>query len=84
SEPTTDARGTTSFLVRGRRLTAPSLNEDELRLLIRGRSPAEAIALLEGRLELAAPPEIRLHPGWFPRLPWLTVRLDVRWDWEAE
>jgi len=84
SEPTTDARGTTSFLVRGRRLTAPSLNEDELRLLIRGRSPAEAMALLEGRLELAAPPEIRLHPGWFPRLPWLTVRLDVRWDWEAE
>jgi hypothetical protein len=83
-EPTTDARGTTSFQARAQRLTAPGLNEDELRLLVRGRSPREAAALLEERLNLASPPEFRLHPRWFPRLPWLTIRLSIRWDWEVQ
>ena len=52
-------------------------------------SPAQAIALALGQpasqasqrlaeaLPLAAPPELRLFPSWWPRLPFLPFRITV-------
>jgi hypothetical protein len=42
-----------------------------------GLSPQAAVKRLEASLALSAPPEIRLFPPWWPRLPLLPLRVTV-------
>ncbi len=44
----------------------------------RGLPAARAAARLFGSLPLARPPEIHLFPGWWPYLPWVPLRIEVK------
>ena len=44
---------------------------------ISGKSKTAAKAWLEEHLPLAAVPEVRLAPSWWPFLPWLGYRIRV-------
>jgi hypothetical protein len=55
----------------------------QVRRRARGLSVADAASEL-GKLEgLASSPVVTLRPAWWPVLPWLEVRLEVRYAWEA-
>jgi hypothetical protein len=60
-----------------------SVDSDELRRMLAGASPDEAEARLAARVDLAAPPSIRLWPAWLPRLPLLPIRIDIHWPWDT-
>jgi len=50
---------------------------DTVRQQIAGRTPAEAQTWLQDTLPLEKPPEITTWPSWWPRLPWLPLRIQV-------
>lgn len=55
----------------------------QVRQRARGLRMAEAASEL-GKLEgLASSPAVILRPTWWPVLPWLEVRIEVRYAWEA-
>ena len=45
--------------------------------IARGRTLQQAVSQLQTALPLAAPPEIRMTPSWWPWLPLIPFRLDV-------
>jgi hypothetical protein len=53
------------------------------RALVRGQEPAAAAQRLSQAFTLASPPTIRTTPDWLPVLPWLDLRIGVRWIWQA-
>ena len=57
----------------GRQL--PRIDEARVRAAIAGREPADARAVLEG-LGLTVS-DLRLQPGWWPRLPLLDARIRI-------
>lgn len=59
------------------------LDPEALKNKVRGMSLAEAEQILIDNFSLAAPPTITASPSWFGRIPWLSIRIDVRWVWEA-
>ncbi|MHB1296749.1 MAG: hypothetical protein ACYC4R_17360 [Anaerolineae bacterium] len=56
---------------------APVIDVRDVRSSLRGRTEAQAEEWLVEHLNLREAPEVALDPGWWPRLPWLTGRLDV-------
>ena len=46
-------------------------------LLVRGRTPIQAVESLQSALPLSAPPEIRLSPPWWPWLPQIPIRISI-------
>ncbi|MEW6568930.1 MAG: baseplate J/gp47 family protein [Chloroflexota bacterium] len=82
SEPTTDSAGQTSLVVLAQRRLADAPAYAGLLPRLAGRSPAEAASLLAASLELSQPPTIELLPSWWPRMPLLTIRIDVTLDWQ--
>ena len=83
TEPYTDRLGMTSFQVSTQAQVYQAVDLLPFRNLIRGIAPDEAAAYLASQLELAAPPAVRLHPFWLPRLPVLATRISIEWIWEA-
>jgi len=63
--------------------TYSPLDLERLRQRARGLSRANALRALEGAEGLDSPPIVTLRPAWWPVLPWLDVRLDVRYAWES-
>lgn len=55
----------------------PRIEERDIKNVVRGRSLAEASVLLQERFPLTDPPIIHLSRGWWRRLPWLPMRIDV-------
>jgi hypothetical protein len=55
-----------------------------VRRMVRGHSPSDAALILRQGLLLAGPPSVDLTPAWFPWVPWLDVRIDVRMPWDME
>ncbi len=53
-----------------------------VRQTVRGLRMAEAAAELAELEGLASSPVVTLRPAWWPVLPWLDVRLEVRYAWE--
>jgi hypothetical protein len=45
--------------------------------LVRGKAPREALDTMQTALPLAATPEIRMFPSWWPWLPLIPFRIDV-------
>jgi hypothetical protein len=66
------------FTARGSALLVPAVNLNAVRSQIAGQEPEEAQSLLAEQCELSRPPEIRISPGWWPRLPWMPSRIDVQ------
>ncbi len=59
----------------------PRLDTALAKKLVRGLDPSGAVTVLARQFELGALPRIRLHPGWWPRMPLLDVRIAVYWPW---
>ena len=51
--------------------------------LVRGLDRPSAIAVLARQFELGALPRIRLRPAWWPRMPFLEIRIGIHWPWET-
>jgi hypothetical protein len=49
---------------------------------LRGKEIEDASSYIVRRLDLASDPEIHLSPNWFPRLPWIGMRINFRYPWE--
>lgn len=79
---TTDA-DPTSLLVRARRETVPPLDRSTWARRLAGQTPEAARQWLASRMDLAHPASIRISPEFFPVLPWLPIRIEVLWTWEA-
>lgn len=71
------AGGSLTFTVDVTAATAQRINPEEVKSLVRGKSPEDAAAALAGRFDLAAPPEVHLSPGWFFWLPRFGARITV-------
>lgn len=54
----------------------------QVRREVAGSWAASAPARLAERFELDRLPSIERRPAWLPVLPWLTIRLHVRWIWD--
>jgi hypothetical protein len=71
----------TSIRLRVWREVFTPLDKALAKKLVRGQDPSAAVTLLARQFELGALPRIRLHPGWWPRMPLLDVRIAVFWPW---
>jgi hypothetical protein len=50
---------------------------------ISGQSTAEAAANLQVLAGLAESPQIRIHPDWLDRLPWIGSRIRIATPWDG-
>jgi hypothetical protein len=71
----TEARYTATV----RALSRPSVDLATLAGSIAGRTTEEAAGQIEAQLDLAAPPRFRLWPAWWPRVPFLPMRVQPVW-----
>ncbi len=70
------------LLVTGRELIFDLPSEAALAQLAAGLPPAQARAALVSRLDPVIL-QLVLSPGWLPRVPWLPVRIQLRYAWEG-
>jgi len=62
--------------------TYQSLDFESIKAVIRGRRPSDAFRLLFEHIDLAFAPEMQMKPDWFPILPLLNERIELRCDGE--
>lgn len=75
--------GDVTFSITASAVVSPQINTDELRERLAGLSVAEAVALLESRVDLApgVAPQITVESPWGgDRLPLLAARISIRFD----
>ncbi|HEY43966.1 MAG TPA: hypothetical protein G4O11_08305 [Anaerolineae bacterium] len=84
SEPAIVSKETASMKIRASQETYQTIDFTHIRELVRGRTPEETTALLEKMLDLMERPQITISPAWFPRLPWLELRIYLAYAWETE
>lgn len=78
SSPTTDAESNLSnWRMKAQWQTAANLDTTQAIKLAIGLSPNEAAQRIDGELPLAKPPQIRIFPSWWPRMPFLPFRITV-------
>jgi hypothetical protein len=63
--------------------TFQSVDKSAYADLIRAKPVDTALQLLEGKANLAEPPEIVVRPSWLRRLPWLSIRITFTYTWEV-
>ncbi len=66
------------FKARASALMVPVIDLGALSRHIAGQDPKRATLWLTSRYALRQPPQIRLQPAWWPRLPWLPWRIHAR------
>ncbi len=66
------------FRARAAAMLVPAVNLKAVSSRLAGRDPASAADWLASQCDLSSPPEIRIRPGWWPRLPWMPSRIQVR------
>jgi hypothetical protein len=59
------------------------LDRARLARAISGRSVDEADRILRGLAELAEIPQIRVHPSWLSRMPWIDSRIRLTSPWDG-
>lgn len=59
------------------------LDRARLARAISGQSVAEADRILQRLAELAEAPQVRVHPSWLSRLPWIDSRIRLASPWDA-
>ena len=62
---------------------AKNIDRDLLRRTVLGDPKAQAAARLEELLDLDQAPRIKTAPVWMPWVPWLGMRIDIKWAWES-
>jgi hypothetical protein len=71
--------GEASYQARVRARSRPDVDLAALARAIAGKSTDEAAAIVADRVELDSPPLFRLWPVWWPRLPFLPLRIEPVW-----
>ncbi len=61
-----------------RRMVLPRLDTEALAQGLSGQRPTQATEWLSQQVPLTQPPQITLQPPWWPRLPWLALRIQVQ------
>jgi hypothetical protein len=64
-------------------ITVKTLDYDLLRRSVLGNPKEQAADRLEDIFGLNEAPQIRTSPNWMPWVPWLGMRIDVKWAWES-
>jgi hypothetical protein len=72
-----EADGRFTWTLTAQRALTARLDRDALERALLGQRPAEAAAHLAAALPLAAPPQVRLIPAGWPRLPILPFRIHL-------
>jgi hypothetical protein len=57
------------------------IDENNLRQQVSGLTTAQAMKALSRHLDLVQSPSIFVHPSWYPRLPWLPMRIAIELQW---
>ncbi len=76
--PALDQSGTTHFELQVERTLVHQINSEQANALVRGLSPNAAVQRLQSNLPLASAPQIDLSPSWWPRLPLIPFRIEVK------
>lgn len=79
----TNAGNTTSFSVNARGDYVIPVDPAEVRTLVAGKQPTDAVELLQQRWLLASPPTIYRDPELLPTLPNIESRIQVRIDYQG-
>ncbi len=66
-----------AWTVHATRLVYPAPNTAQVAAWVRGRTPAQAQAVLQAHFAGREPPRVRVWPGFWPWLPWWDARLQV-------
>lgn len=78
-EPAYDRGSVTmKWAVEGRRRLRSSYSPQAVIQAVTGKSPGEAVQSLSGMMKHKAVPQILMSPSWWPRLPYLPFRIEVR------
>lgn len=68
--------------VLARQQTVDSVDLSSARDAIAGRDMDSAKQFLKRIMPQVKDPQIQVKPSWFPRLPWLSERINLLYDWE--
>jgi hypothetical protein len=77
SQPQLDRDETARWQVTTRRNLQAHLSKEKAVSLALGLLPQQAIQRLADSMPLAVPPNISIDPGWWPRLPFIPLRIQV-------
>lgn len=77
SQPQLDGNQVAHWQITARRSLQARLSKEKAVSLALGQPPQRAIQRLAGSLPLAKPPEISIDPSWWPRLPFIPLRIFV-------
>jgi hypothetical protein len=77
SQPQMDWGQIAHWQITARRSLQARLSKEKAVSLVLGLPPEQAIQRLAGSLPLANPPQITIDPGWWPRLPFIPLRITV-------
>ena len=77
SKPTTAADGVTHWQMQAERRSLRNVDNAQVLMLVRGRAPDEARALLSKAFVFDSAPQIRITPAWWPWLPLIPFRIFV-------
>jgi hypothetical protein len=77
SQPQLDRDQTAHWQITAHRNLQAQLSKEKAVNLSLGLPPQQAIQRLSDSLSLAIPPDIRINPGWWPRLPFIPLRIQV-------
>jgi hypothetical protein len=75
--PTIGADGTVRLSIRAERMVRANIPAGRVAGLVTGKSMSQARANLSAHLPVSAPASIVLSPSWWPRLPFLVIRIQV-------
>lgn len=76
--PTLDQSGAEQFDLQMERTLIRQINVSQATAMVRGVSPKAAVQILQSNLPLAAAPQIDLSPSWWPWMPLIPFRIEVK------
>ncbi|HET9590555.1 MAG TPA: hypothetical protein VFO91_17340, partial [Anaerolineales bacterium] len=76
-QPVSSENGSTRWTMRAERRIVQQINAAQVTQIVQGVGRRDAQARLEKSLPLAASPEIRLSPAWWPWVPIVPFRISV-------
>ncbi len=76
--PALDESGASHFDLQVERLALRRIDALQVTLLVRGLPPEEAVRVLRSELPWAKDPQIKLSPSWWPWLPLIPFRIEVK------
>lgn len=76
--PVTAPNGVSHWEVKAGQKLTPDLHASQVMHLILGRSSQRASQLLSNAIQLTAPPIIKITPSWWPWLPFIPFRINLK------